>query len=82
MLNGSPSDLTRYVTDNHRDANTQVSSLPSSELKIIQEQVGHEHAGTTSLYTSMSSDFRTRTPQRHLDAPIAAALQTQTGRHT
>jgi len=51
-----------------------------SELKIIQQQVGHEHASTTSLYTCVSSDFRTRTLRRHLDSTITAALQTQTGR--
>ncbi|GAA4693651.1 tyrosine-type recombinase/integrase [Streptomyces youssoufiensis] len=50
--------------------------------RFVQEQVGHEHASTTSLYTCVSSDFRTRTRtlRRHLDAPIAAALETQTGR--
>ncbi|MGW4094801.1 tyrosine-type recombinase/integrase [Nocardia sp. NPDC004750] len=29
--------------------------------RFVQEQVGHEHASTTSLYTCVSSDFRTRT---------------------
>ena len=50
------------------------------KLKIIQEQVGHEHASTTSIYTCVSSDFRTRTLRRHLDATIAAALRSQDGR--
>ncbi|MFE5596117.1 hypothetical protein [Streptomyces sp. NPDC056549] len=50
------------------------------KLKVIQEQVGHEHASTTSLYTCVSSDFRTRTLRRHLDSTIAAALRAQTGR--
>ncbi|MEU9338898.1 tyrosine-type recombinase/integrase [Streptomyces sp. NPDC048290] len=31
---------------------------------FVQEQVGHEHASTTSLYTCVSSDFRTRTLRR------------------
>ncbi|MGW0960782.1 tyrosine-type recombinase/integrase [Streptomyces gelaticus] len=48
--------------------------------RFVQEQVGHEHASTTSLYTCVSSDFRTRTLRRHLDSTITAALQTQTGR--
>ncbi|GGN81564.1 hypothetical protein GCM10011579_068290 [Streptomyces albiflavescens] len=48
--------------------------------RFVQEQVGHEHASTTSLYTCVSSDFRTRTLRRHLDSTIAAALQTQTGK--
>ncbi len=50
------------------------------ELKIIQEQAGHEHASTTSIYTCVSSDFRTRTLRRHLDATVAAALAAQAGR--
>ncbi|MGW7359555.1 tyrosine-type recombinase/integrase [Streptomyces sp. NPDC054802] len=48
--------------------------------RFVQKQVGHEHAGTTSLYTCVSSGFRTL--RRHLDSAIAAALQTQTGRQT
>ncbi|GAB2454286.1 tyrosine-type recombinase/integrase [Streptomyces incanus] len=48
--------------------------------RFVQEQVGHEHASTTSLYTCVSSDFRTRTLRRHLDSTIAAALETQTGK--
>jgi integrase len=47
------------------------------QLKIIQEQVGHEHASTTSIYTCVSSDFRTRTLRRHLDAAVAEALRGQ-----
>ncbi len=48
--------------------------------RFVQEQVGHEHASTTSIYTCVSSDFRTRTLRRHLDATVAAALQAQAGR--
>jgi hypothetical protein len=48
-------------------------------LKIMQEQVGHDHASTTSIYTCVSSDFRTRTLRRHLDATVAAALGSQNG---
>ena len=29
--------------------------------RFVQEQVGHEHASTTSIYTCVSSDYRTRT---------------------
>ena len=47
--------------------------------RFVQEQVGHEHASTTSIYTCVSSDFRTRTLRRHLDATIAAALASQDG---
>lgn len=45
--------------------------------RFVQEQVGHEHASTTSLYTCVSSDFRTRTLRRQLDATIAAALDSR-----
>ncbi len=42
--------------------------------RFVQEQVGHEHASTTAIYTCVSSDFRTRTLRRHLDEAVAAAL--------
>lgn len=45
--------------------------------RFVQEQVGHEHASTTSIYTCVSSDFRTRTLRRHLDAAVTEALQAQ-----
>jgi site-specific recombinase XerD len=48
-----------------------------NKLKIMQEQVGHEHASTTSIYTCVSSDFRKRTLRRHLDATVAEALRGQ-----
>ena len=43
---------------------------------FVQNQVGHEHASTTSLYTCVSSDFRTRTLRTALDATVHAALTT------
>ncbi|WP_447009973.1 tyrosine-type recombinase/integrase [Saccharothrix hoggarensis] len=42
--------------------------------RFVQEQVGHEHASTTSIYTCVSSDFRKRTLRRHLDGLAAEAL--------
>lgn len=45
--------------------------------RFVQEQVGHEHSSTTSIYTCVSSDFRTRTLRRHLDASVTAALASQ-----
>ncbi len=36
--------------------------------------MGHEHASTTSLYTCVSSDFRTRTLRQALDATVSDAL--------
>jgi site-specific recombinase XerD len=44
------------------------------DARFVQEQVGHEHASTTSIYTCVSSDYRTRTLRRALDDTIAAAL--------
>jgi hypothetical protein len=45
------------------------------KLKIIQQQAGHQHASTTSIYTCVSSDYRTRTLRRALDSTITAALR-------
>ena len=42
--------------------------------RFVQEQVGHEHASTTSLYTCVSSDFRVRTLRRFLDGTLAQAM--------
>ena len=42
-------------------------------LKIMQHQVGHEHASTTATYTCVSADFRTRTLCRALDATLSHA---------
>ena len=41
---------------------------------FVQQQVGHSYASTTALYTSVSSDFRTRTLRRVLDEQVARAL--------
>jgi integrase/recombinase XerC len=40
----------------------------------MQEQAGHDHASTTAIYTCVSSDYRTRTLRRVLDATVEAAL--------
>ncbi len=39
--------------------------------RFVQEQVGHEHASTTSLYTSVSSDYRTRSLRQALDKAVS-----------
>jgi len=68
-----------FSTDASRTAaptqNRTSAAYDASELKIIQEQAGHEHASTTSIYTCVSSDFRTRTLRRALDATAAAATR-------
>lgn len=46
---------------------------------FVQHQCGHQHASTTSIYTCVSSDFRTRSLRRALDETMHAALDT-TGR--
>jgi site-specific recombinase XerD len=44
---------------------------------FVQRQVGHEYASTTALYTSVSSDFRTRTLRKYLDKTMTEALSTK-----
>lgn len=44
------------------------------DAKFVQDQMGHEHASTTALYTCVSSDFRIRTLRRVLDVTIGDAL--------
>lgn len=40
---------------------------------FVQHQVGHEHASTTSIYTSVSSDYKTRTLRAALDRIVSEA---------
>lgn len=46
---------------------------------FVQQQVGHSYASTTALYTSVSSDFRTRTLRKALDSTLARVLDTASG---
>ncbi|MHA7288014.1 tyrosine-type recombinase/integrase [Arthrobacter sp. MDT3-44] len=41
---------------------------------FVQHQAGHEHASTTALYTSVSSDYRVTTLRRALDSTVRGAL--------
>ena len=41
---------------------------------FVQQQVGQAYASTTALYTSVSSDYRTRTLRSVLDGAVNAAL--------
>jgi integrase/recombinase XerC len=45
---------------------------------FVQQQVGHEHASTTSIYTSVSSDYKTRVLRAALDRIIEQATTTTT----
>ncbi|MEB3052471.1 tyrosine-type recombinase/integrase, partial [Mycolicibacter sp. MYC123] len=44
------------------------------DAKFVQDQAGHDVASTTSLYTGVSSDYRTRTLRRMLDQTVKDAL--------
>ena len=44
--------------------------------RFVQEQVGHEHASTTAIYTCVSSDYRTRMLRQGLDGLLARAAET------
>jgi len=46
---------------------------------FVQHQVGHEHASTTSLYTSVSSDYKTRVLRAALDRVINEAASREEG---
>ncbi len=54
--------LTDPGLDFHSLRRSYVSMLVESgyDTRFIQEQVGHEHASTTSIYTFVSPDYRTR----------------------
>lgn len=40
---------------------------------FVQQQVGHEHASTTSIYTSVASDYKTRVLRAALDKVLLDA---------
>lgn len=40
---------------------------------FVQQQVGHSHAATLAIYTSVSSDYRTRMLRASLDRSIGQA---------
>jgi site-specific recombinase XerD len=42
---------------------------------FVQQQVGHEHASTTSIYTSVSSDYRTKMVRDAVDRAVAQAKE-------
>jgi site-specific recombinase XerD len=44
------------------------------DAKFVQDQMGHDHASTTSLYTCVSSDYRVSTLRRVLDSTVTNAL--------
>jgi integrase/recombinase XerD len=74
----------RYCDDLELPAGLDLHSLRRSyathliedgwDAKFVQDQLGHEYASTTSLYTCVSSDFRVRTLRRMLNSTISDAL--------
>jgi site-specific recombinase XerD len=42
---------------------------------FVQQQAGHEYAATLAIYTSVSSDYRTKTLRAALDGAIEAAAR-------
>jgi integrase/recombinase XerD len=73
----------RYCDDLDLPAGLDLHSLRSYathliedgwDAKFVQDQMGHDHASTTSLYTCVSSDYRVRTLRRALDTTIEQAL--------
>ena len=66
----------RYCNDLELSAGLDLHSLRRSyathliedgwDAKFVQDQMGHDHASTTSLYTCVSSDYRVRTLRRVL----------------
>lgn len=42
---------------------------------FVQQQAGHEHASTTSIYTSVSSDYKTRMLRAALDRTLPSATK-------
>jgi len=77
-------DFRRYCDDLELSAGLDLHSLRRSyathliedgwDAKFVQDQMGHDHASTTSLYTCVSSDYRVSTLRRALDSTITNAL--------
>jgi len=49
---------------------------------FIQQQVGHEHASTTSIYTGLSPDYRARVVDRAIARMAEAATSTDTDKES
>jgi len=56
------------------DYHPEAWKVLSEKQKFVQDQMGHDHASTTSLYTCVSSDYRVSTLRRVLDTTIKDAL--------
>ena len=47
------------------------------DVKFVQEQLGHEHVSTTSIYTRVSSDFQTSELNRVLTETVDASKRSK-----
>jgi site-specific recombinase XerD len=47
---------------------------------FVQQQAGHEYASTLAIYTSVSSDYKTRTLRAALDGAVEAAARRRAAR--
>jgi site-specific recombinase XerD len=45
---------------------------------FVQQQVGHSHAATTAIYTSVSTDYRNRVLRTALDRAFATTAKEDT----
>ncbi len=49
------------------------------DVLFVQQQVGHRHASTTAIYTSVSSDYRTRMLRSALDVVVLGSTPKASG---
>ena len=49
------------------------------DVLFVQQQVGHRHASTTAIYTSVSSDYRTRMLRTALDVVVLGSTPKASG---
>ena len=69
MTRSSPSRTTTMTQTRRSEA------CHRRRLKIIQDQMGHEHASTTGIYQFVSDEFRRSTLRSALDRTVNEAMQ-------
>ena len=80
MIN-APTDATTKATRRAFDTvgiSDSASFEDGFDALFVQQQVGHEHASTTSIYTSVSSDYRTKMVRDAIDRAVAQAKEAGT----
>jgi site-specific recombinase XerC len=86
VLNAADDRFRRYRADLGLDPGLDIHSLRRSYVThliedgfdplFVQQQVGHDHASTTSIYTCVSSDFRTRSLGQALTRIVRPVIET------